>query len=241
MKKLVLCVLINALFICGVQAQQIVYDENAEQRQVENFTAIEVSGSMQVYLAQGSENALAVSAGHVKYNSKIKTEVKNGTLRISVDGGVWNGMGWTDRKLTAYVTVKELKKIDISGASVIAISETFSADVLKIDVSGASEIKGNLALSTLNIDISGASVVRFTGKVANALISASGASRFNSYNLVSEMCKADASGAASIQLTATSALSANASGGANIYYKGNPTTINVHSSAGASIKKRDGE
>ena len=104
------------------RAQNIVYDENAEVRTVEKFTGIEVSGAVSVYLSQGPEQGVAVSAGEEKYNNKIKTEVKNGVLHISVDGGVWNGFNWTNRKLKAYVTATDLNRLQVSGASYVSIS-----------------------------------------------------------------------------------------------------------------------
>jgi hypothetical protein len=86
------------------------------------FTGIDVSGTVSLYLSQGSTPGIAVSAGEPKYNNKIKTEVKNGILHISVDGGMWNGFSWTNKKLKAYVTVTDLNKLTVSGASLVNIT-----------------------------------------------------------------------------------------------------------------------
>ncbi|MEJ7684318.1 MAG: DUF2807 domain-containing protein [Segetibacter sp.] len=159
MKSFILLILIiTSGFIA--KAQNIVYDENAEVRTVEKFNGIEVSGAVSLYLSQGSTTGVAVSAGDEKYNNKIKTEVKNGVLQISVEGGVWNGFNWTNRKLRAYVTVTDINRLDVSGASYVSISGTLKSDELTMDISGASEIKGIVNVSRLNMDISGASVVR---------------------------------------------------------------------------------
>ncbi len=160
------------------------YDENAEVRTVTDFTGIEVSGTVSVYLRRAIQQRLAVSAGEFKYNNKIMTEVKNGVLHISVDGGIWNGFNWTDKKLKAYVTVIDLKSIEISGASYLSISGTLKTDALKFDISGASEVKGAVAANSLDIDVSGASVVRLSGTATDANIDASGASKVSSYDLV---------------------------------------------------------
>ncbi|MDB5246601.1 MAG: hypothetical protein JWQ40_995 [Segetibacter sp.] len=239
MKRVILLMLIIGGGFIG-KAQNIVYDENAEVRTVATFNSMEVSGAVSVYVSQGSVQGIAVSAGEEKYNSKIKTEVKNGVLQISVDGGVWNGFNWTDRKLKAYVTVTNLNRLDVSGASYLSISGTLNSDNLKVDVSGASEIKGIINVNNLNMDISGASVSRLSGTAKEGLIDASGAGKVNSYDLVINNCKASSSGASNIRVTVNGELNADASGGSTIYYKGAGVAKVVNSSAGASIKNRSG-
>lgn len=239
MKRFILLLLI-ILTTFFAKAQNVVYDENAEVRTVGNFNGIEASGAVFLYLSQGGTSAIAVSAGDEKYNNKIKTEVKNGILKISVEGGVWNGFNWTNRKLRAYVTVTDLNSLDVSGASYVSISGTLKSDDLKLDISGASEIKGIINVNRLNMDISGASVSKLAGTVKESDIEASGAAKVNNYSLVIDKCKASSSGASSIKVTVNNELNADASGGSNIYYKGAGIGKVLNTSAGASIKNRGG-
>lgn len=239
MKGLFILILITAGGIT-LKAQNIVYDENAEVRPVAAFQGIEVSGAVSVYLAQGSPTGVAVSAGEEKYNNKILTEVKNGILHISVDGGIWNGFNWTNKKLKAYVTAPEINSLDISGASYVSISGSLKSNALKVDVSGASEVKGIVNAERLNVEISGASVLRLSGSAKEGTIEASGASKVNSYDLAIDNCRASTSGASNIKVTVNGELNADASGGSNIYYKGAGVARNLNSSAGASIKNRSG-
>ena len=235
---ILLILLITSAFVAN--AQNIVYDENAEVRPVEKFNGVEVSGAVSLYLSPGPEQGVAISAGDAKYNSKIKTEVKNGSLRITVEGGVWNGFNWTNRKLKAYVTVTDINRLEVSGASYASISGALKSDELKMDISGASEVKGIINATRLNLDISGASVARLSGTAKNALIEASGACKVNSYELSIDNCKASSSGASNIKVTVTGELNADASGGSNIYYKGQGIAKVMNASAGASIKNRSG-
>lgn len=239
MRKFILLLLIIAGGV-SVKAQNIVYDENAEVRTVEKFNGIELSGAVSLYLSQGKTIGVAVSAGEEKYNNKIKTEVKNGVLRISVEEGIWNGFNWTNRKLRAYVTVTDLNRLDVSGASYVSTSGTLKSEQLKMDISGASEVKGVIDVNKLDIDISGASVSRLSGTVKEGTIEASGACKVNSYDLVFDKCKASASGAANIKVTINGELNADATGGSNIYYKGAGVGKALNTSGGASIKSRSG-
>lgn len=239
MKRFILLIsIITTGFVA--KAQNIVYDENAEKRTVEQFKGIELSGAVSLYLSQGSTIGVAVSAGEEKYNNKIQTEVKNGVLRISVDGGVWNGFNWTNQKLRAYVTVTDINRLDVSGASYVNISGTLKSEAFKMDVSGASEVKGIVNINRLNMDISGASVARLAGTVKEATIDASGACKVESYDLVIDRCKASTSGASNIKVTVNNELNADATGGSNIYYKGAGVGKVLNTSGGASIKSRSG-
>jgi hypothetical protein len=221
-------------------AQNVVYDENAEVRTVPSFNSIEVSGTISLYLSQGSSQGVAVSAGEEKYNNKIKTEVKNGVLEISTDGGVWNGFNWGNRKLKAYVTVTDLKQLEASGASYITTSGLIKADGLKLGVSGASEVKGMFNVDNLKLDISGASIVSLSGNAKKASLNASGASKISGYEMAVEQCHASSSGASNIRITVSGEINADASGGSNIYYKGGGVGKTLNASAGASIKNRGG-
>jgi hypothetical protein len=239
MKRAFLMLMSIVSVIYSAQAQEVIYDQNAEIRRVGKFTGIELSGTISLYLSQGNETGVAVSAGEEKYNSKIKTEVKNGVLQISVDAGMWNGFSWTNKKLKAYVSVVDLTRLEVSGASLATIGGTLKAKALKVDVSGASEIKGSIEVENLNLDISGASVTRFTGTSKTLHIEASGACRVNGFDLKAESAKVDASGASHITLLVNKELNANASGGSSIQYRGEPTTTNVNASSGASIKRKN--
>ena len=67
----------------GFSQETVINDANAEVRTVTPFSGIKVSGGIDVYLSQGEDYSLAVSASEEKYRDNIKTEVKNGVLVIS--------------------------------------------------------------------------------------------------------------------------------------------------------------
>jgi hypothetical protein len=239
MKRLLLSLMFIFPLFNSAIAQQVVYDENAEIRNVGRFSSIEVSGTISLYLSQGSETGVAVSAGEEKYNNKIKTEVKNGVLKISVDAGVWNGFSWTNKKLKAYVSVVDLNRLEISGASYATLANQLKTNSLKVDISGASELKGAIQVNNFDLDISGASVTRLTGNAKSININASGACRVNGFELKAENGKVDASGASHITVTVNKELTANAGGGSSIQYRGEPTVKALNASSGASIKKKN--
>ncbi len=245
MKKVLLSLLITASFgtICQAQNEKnIVYDANASKRNVSGFEEVEVSGAIDLYLSQGTEDAVAVSGSSAEVVSKIKTEVKSGVLHIYLESG-WGGWkSWGNTKMKAYVTFKTLKRIEASGACNVKATQPIKVNYLKVEMSGASDFVGEVTVEKLNLDASGASNIKISGKAGNTKIEASGASNVKGYNLKTDIADADASGAANIQISVSKELSADASGGSNVYYKGSAVVKESHTSGGANIKKRtDGE
>ncbi|HTQ64009.1 MAG TPA: head GIN domain-containing protein [Puia sp.] len=229
----------SLLFITIASAQKtVISDPNAEVRNAKGFHAIEVSHAINLYLSQGDEEAVAVSAKDTKYRDRIKTEVKNGVLKIWYDNEGWR---WDNgnKQLKAYVSFKSLDKITASGASDVAVDGIISGDKLDLGLSGASDFKGAVKLNELNLDQSGASDVTIKGSVGNLTIEASGASDVKGYDLVTDNCKARASGASDIKISVNKELIAHASGASSINYKGTGVIRELHSNGASSVSKED--
>jgi hypothetical protein len=225
------------LMALGLGAQTtIINDANAEKRNASGFTAIKVSGAIDLFLNQGDEEAVAVSASEDKYRNRIKTEVSNGLLRIWFDGD-GSSWGWSNKKLRAYVSVKTLKKLEASGASDVIVSGTLKGGDMEMHFSGASDFKGALDASALKIRINGASDMTVSGTAGTLEISASGASDFKGYNFSVDNCDATASGASDIKITVNKEMNANASGASDIKMKGNGVIRKTSNNGASSVKK----
>jgi hypothetical protein len=236
MKKMLLPFLLLIAFGTVGFAQKTINDPNAEVREAKNFQAIELSNAFDVYLTQSNEESVAVSASEPKYKENIKVEVKGGVLIIRYDNkGKWNT---GNKKLKAYISFKQLNKLNVSGACDVYIVDDWKADNLKLDLSGASNLKGKMTAQKLMIDLSGASDLELTGTVGQLNIEASGASDFKGYDLAVEYCNAKASGASDIKITVNKELSAEASGASDVKYKGSGLIRDIKTSGASSISRR---
>jgi Putative auto-transporter adhesin, head GIN domain len=223
-------------FISNAQ-QTIVNDANAEQRTLTgSFTAIKVSGGIDLYLSQSSEEALAVSATEQEYRNNIKTVIENGTLNIYYD----SKKGWTkgNKKLKAYISFKNLERLEAGGASDIQVAGSIKSASLSIDISGASDFKGAVDVNSLTMQLSGASDAKISGTAANVTIESSGASDFKGYDLTTENCTAKASGASDINITVNKELNVHASGASDIFYKGSCVVKDLHTSGASSVSRK---
>jgi len=233
MKKIVS--LLFLVLITGSAYAQQVYDPNAEVRIAKNFHGINVSHAFDVYLSQGNEEAVAVSASETNFRDRIKVEVKNGILNIWYDNqGKW---GKGNKKLKAYISFKQLDKLMVSGACSVFISGTLSSGELNVQLSGASDLKGIIETKKLTVDLSGASDMIVSGKAGMFSIDANGASKFNGFDLVTDYCDARASGASDIRITVNKELSAHATGASDVHYKGEGLIRELKTNGAGSVNK----
>lgn len=237
MKKWLLLILMGvSLLQVGAQEKSIVRDDNVQVRAIKGFTGIEVSGAISLYLSQGNEEAVAVSAGSDEDAASIRTELKNGVLYITPAKGGWKG--WSSRRMKAYVTFKTLKRIEASGACNIRLTDGLKLDRLEIEMSGASDFSGKVQVEMLRLVASGASRITVSGEADKTQMESSGASDIKGYDLRSDYCKVNASGASAIHLTVNKEIDASASGGSGIYYKGQGLVRDSNISGGATFKKK---
>jgi hypothetical protein len=238
MRNVFLGILLLMTAIVAAQQKKI-YDENAEVRMTgKAFNAIKISGGIQLYLSQGNETNVVVSATESKFRDRIKTEIEDGVLRVWYDH---DGIKWNtgNKKLRVYVSVKSIDKLIATGASDVSIEGTLNVTDLYIDLNGASDLKGNIVVSNkLTMEQSGASDAKMEGSANSLVLKLNGASDFKGYNFVVATCEAKASGASDIQITVTKELSAVASGASDIFYRGNAVITHQQASGSSSIKKK---
>jgi hypothetical protein len=227
----------GCLLVSSVRAQEtVIQDANAELRPVKGYHGIRVSSAIDLYLSQGQEEKVAVSANDIKIRDRIKTEVIDGILIIRLEGKWWH-MG--NHKLKAYVSYTTLDEITASGASNVYVDGVITGDKLSLNLSGASDFKGAVKVNGLSLDQSGASDSHITGQVSGtATIRSSGASDVKGYDLVVEDCSAHASGASDIRITVNKQLDADASGASSIYFKGGGVLRESHSGGASNVAHR---
>ena len=237
--KNIFCLLffITAIMFSAEAQKQFVVDANAEMRSLNgSFNKIKVSNAINLYLSQSSTESIAVSASEDKFKAGIKTVVENNVLKIYYDGErSWSGR---NRKMKVYVSFKNIDELQASGASDIIVAGTLEVQSLSLNLSGASDFKGDIKANTLSLNLSGASDVTISGTVKQLNIESSGASDVKGYELTADICNASVSGASDVNITVNKELTAHASGASSVNYKGDAVIKDMHSSGASSINKR---
>ena len=233
-------VMLMVMLVSTVLFAQTINDANAEPRNLSGFHVIKISNAFTVYISQGNEDAVAISASKAEYREKIITKVENGVLiiRFDDDKKFWKGWNGDKTKLKAYISVKKIDRLDVSGACDVFFEEGISSEDLTVRLSGASDLKGKIDAKKLIFDISGASDATISGNAAELSVEASGASDFKGFDMTTNYCTAEASGASSVNITVNKELNAKASGASSVRFKGEGLIRDIKTSGSSNVTRK---
>lgn len=210
--------------------------DKTETRNVSNFKGVDVSAGIDLYITMGETESVKIVADD-DIIEKIITEVKDGVLHIYVKQNGWfNWSGNETRK--AYVTIKELNRIEASSGSDVNSENTLKGEELKINVSSGAEVEVDVYYKNLDVNTSSGSDAKLSGKVKNLRASASSGSDINAKELESVTCKASASSGSDVTVSVSEELNASASSGADVNYYGNPSVKEIDESSGGDVTRR---
>jgi hypothetical protein len=246
MKKILGFVLLLIVFMSNTtplqaQTNSVIYDDHVQVRNVPYFTSIKVSSAIDLYLSQSNETKVAVSASNDEIRDHIITEVQGGTLIIKLgENGSWfDWKKWGNYKTKAYVSVKDLYSIIASGASDIHLVNILEQPKLKLSLTGASDVKGEMNVGALFLECTGASNVELKGRADDAVVRMTGASDAKLYNLQLKAADVSATGACHIRISVSEVLKVSATGASDVDYRGNPVTKNISTSGASNVRRRD--
>ncbi|MFD1468971.1 head GIN domain-containing protein [Hymenobacter caeli] len=208
----------------------------AQQRQARavsgSFEKVESSGGIDVYLAQGPAAAVAVEA-LPEALPHVVTEVRDGTLLIHWEKDFswknmtsWNSLAGRQRSVKVYITAPRLTGLALSGGADAHGQTPLRADDFSIRASGGSDVTLQLQAKTVHAESSGGSDVTLTGRVERQEMRFSGGSDYHGFGLQSTTATVSASGGSDADVWVDGELTANASGGSDLHYKGTARLLN---------------
>ncbi len=201
-----------------------------QKRSVETFNRVELSGMFEVYIRQGETPALTLKTDE-NLLELIETEVRSEELEIRSTKSIRKA-----KELAVYITVRELESIEISGAASIITEGELRSAKLELQCSGACEANMDLKCDELNIDVSGAAELNLQGIAEQLDIRSSGACEINAFELKTLKTKVNISGAGEVDVYVSEDLRVDASGAAEVRYKGTPRNISQEASGASSVK-----
>ena len=230
--------LLTCISLSAFAQDEIVNDANAEKRDLtESFNAITVSDGVDLYLTQGNDESIAVSASDNKFLERFKTEVENGTLKIYFES---KGLTWLHtekRNLKAYVSLKTLEKLQASSGTSVLIKGVLKLSKLECFVTSGAHFSGEVNIGEMDVNQNSGSTFDITGKADNLKVEVSSGAIFKGYEFAVDFCEAKATSAGSVRIKVNKELAAKANSGGGIRYKGNAVIKDLNVNTGGSVKK----
>lgn len=236
--KFLLSFLISIVTLTAAAQDKTFADANAQKRTLSaSFTAISVSDGVDLYLMQGDEESVAVSASEEKYMERFKTEVVDGTLKIYYD---YKGINWAvneKRRLKAWVSFKTLEKLHASGGADVDMQGNLDAGNLSMKFTSGSSFEGKITAKALTVEQNSGSAITLAGNAGSFKIDVSSGAVFKGYDLAVDYCDAKASSGGGVRVTINKELNAKANSGGGIKYKGAAVIKDLDVNSGGMVKK----
>lgn len=199
-------------FAISVLAQGKSHTVITQTRDVASFDAIKASAVFKVVFTQGEPQSLKIETDE-EYMDNVITTVSGTTLDISIRGSIKN-----PSRMMVYITAKDLKSLNLSGASKFNSTNKIVTPQLSVDLSGVAYAGLTAEVAKLNCNLSGVSKFEVHGTGDQLIADISGTSKLVSSSFEVKEAKVNASGVSNAYVNATKSVSADASGVSNIKY-----------------------
>ena len=224
-------IILSSLFIMILCACHPLNGQQSETRKLGLFDAVHVGSGIDLFLHPSDEYKVVVQSNSDP--EEIITTIENGVLIIHYERSFLNFKWNNNDEVHAYAP--EFKEVRASGGSDVEGTGVLHTDFLRLSASGGSDIRLDIKANETKIECSGGSDAYLSGSSGIMTGNASGGSDIKAYEFIVDEAELVASGGSDIQVTVKEKLWGKASGGSDIYYKGNPSNVQVDSSSGSDI------
>jgi hypothetical protein len=180
-----------------------------ESRTVTDFDKVDFNGGVKFQVTVGQPTSVSVSAQQ-NILEITTTTVQNGTLSVDTTRPYTTSDG-----VTVTITTPSLSAITVNGG-----------------VSGA--VQG-ITGTNFAVDANGGASLTLAGTCTTLTFKGNGGAHVDGANLAATNATVDINGGASATLNVSGAVTGTANGGASLTLQGNPTTVSVNTSGGASV------
>lgn len=204
-------------------------DQVTQVLNIPDFSGITLSIAADVYIEQGAEQKVEVTA-----QENIIDNIER-----DVQGNIWNidfekcAFDFTDVRIT--ITVPDLESVRISSSGNVFGTGQWNLNLLDLLISGSGDIDMDLDAVSIDATISGSGDMSLTGQTQTLDVLTSGSGDFEGFGLVAQTADLTISGSGDIECQVTDAMDVTISGSGDVFYKGNPTIDVTISGSGELI------
>ncbi len=197
---------------------------------INNFDAVSLSMSANVYLMQGKDFEVKVS-GQKNIIDNLKTQVVDREWKIGFEQNVRRY-----EKLEIHITMPDLRKVHISGSGNISSRNAFSGlENVSISISGSGDINMDLEAKSLDCRISGSGDINLRGMSETLELKISGSGDIQAEDLRTKSANIAVSGSGNCSVNAEDELDVRISGSGDVKYTGRPR-VNTRISGSGSLR-----
>lgn len=198
-----------------------------------DFDELDFGHAFNATITQGDAYSVVVRVDD-NLVDRLLVEQEGNRVRISLQPSTLV----TRATMEAEITMPRLSRLNAGGASQVQLNGMETGDNLIAEASGASRIHGDVVVADVELEASGASNISLAGSGANVQANASGASTIDLEEFTALDAQTEASGASTVIVNIDGILDADASGGSNVYYVGDPQMGDIRTSGASNVSRR---
>ena len=219
---LALAFLGGLFFSCAVKDSHSSGEQVEEERNLEPFSRVKVSGIFNLNLSQGETEFIRVK-GDSKWVEDLKVEQRRDLLSISLKEGQ---RSWgKNEKIEVFLQLKELKELIFEGAGQIKSSGMLDLEELLIVGKGVGNIVLELEAELLEAELNFVGNMELKGFAREFRLENEGLGNIDASQLISQKVELSSSGIGKIAVHAEEELSLSVSGIGSVSYTGNPQQV----------------
>jgi hypothetical protein len=206
-----------------------IYSQTVNERKLEPFHKVVAGDKIIVQLLRSDNESAQVKVQGIDA-SKVKTEVSNGTLTLSV-----YGEPFTKKKVMVTVNYREINSIIVNNGSEVSTGNLFKADTLWADLKSGGVLYLDADVNCLIAKIQEGGLLSAEGYATTQDITVASLSTLSAFNLESDVVKIKAITGGKAKINVAEDLDAEANSNGYISYKGNPAKLKQTANSGGSI------
>jgi hypothetical protein len=207
----------------------ITVSQTVDERKLEPFNKVVAGDKIIVQLIKSDHESAQVKTQGIEV-SKVKTEVSNGTLTLSV-----YGEPFTKKKIMVTVNYRNLKSILVNNGSEVSTGNLFKSDTLRVDLKSGGVLYLDLDIDCLIAKITEGGLLSAEGYATSQDVTVTSMSTHSAFDLESDKVKIKATTGGKAKINVEEELEAEASSNGYISYKGTPAKLDKTANSGGSI------
>ena len=203
-----------------------------EERPVESFTRLEINGMFDIYLRQDSIEMLEME-GKQEALEMVEVYHKNDQLIIK------RRMNWRLNnlgKIRLYISLDDLYKLEINGASNLYCEESLRFQELDFECNSVGKTELMVEAERLDIQTNTTGKVYLAGAVDTVYLNNNSLSKINAYDLYAQVLHLRNASMGGIRIRAEKELYIDSTGFGNIYCKGDPEVKRTNMTGFGKVK-----
>ncbi len=201
-----------------------------EQRELQGFHSIKVSGNFNVNLHEDTISKLVINADD-NLVDLITTDIDKGVLQI-----IFLPRQTRHRRIDIDVYYHGLISLEATAGARLSNTDTIRAISFHHHVGSGAQSDLVIDVDELKLNSSAGAKAELKGFARTVNAECSSGAQIRAMDLIAENCAIKVSSGANAHIFVEKELSVNASSGSNIRYKGNPTIKDFSTSGGANVR-----